>query len=276
MKDQGVKPENKKNNYGYTLDDYIKDKLRYEATRGSSSGTGFSDFGYHATQIPLKKQDKKYTFNKPSIAKAIKDENDNIIGYEPTNEELQKALDLYKKEVIPQIDYFGDDPALVGRSADFLFNTGRDPRVYMIDQYLKSIGKSGIPNRQAYNVDTKKAKWTPALEQNLLKEWTKYQPEISKLPREKQIELLDQARDWYYQNIDQENGKPNSAYNKTWKGRITGDKKYKKYGGYLPIAKTGNNPISLKASKPAELKDMDEQDTGLFLTDYMLFLQLML
>jgi len=266
MKDQGVKPENKKNNYGYTLDDYIKDKMRYEATSGSASGTGFSDFGYHATQIPSKKLTKDYIFTPPSIAEPIKDKKTKkIIGYKPTDKELQTAVDLFKKEVIPEIDYFGEDPAFVGRASDLYYNAGRDPRIYMMDQYLKSKGESGLPNRGRYNKDVKTADFTPELQADLSKEWSTYQPEIAKLPREKQIELLDQGRDYYYKNTytaktpgetywsRSKEQKPGSvydnqtgywyhrgpdgslspAYGKTWKGRIEGDKKYKKYGGIL-------------------------------------------
>ena len=245
--EQNIAPEIKpENNYGYTLDDYIKDKMRYEATKGSASGTGFSDFGYHETQIPKRKLTKDDTFTAPSIAKPILDENDQVIGYDPTDQELQTALDLYKKEVIPQIDYFGDDPALIGRGADFLFNTGRDPRVYMMDQYLRSKGEKGLPNRQSYNVDTKTNAWTPELESNILQQWKQYQPEIAKLPREKQIELLDQGRDWYYQNINRKNNQPSTAYGKTWKGRIEGDKKYKKYGGLAKAQVGVDTPVKME------------------------------
>jgi len=247
MRDQGIKTENKPN---YTARDMAKDMFGYEGTSGSATGTGLSDYGYHDPQFPYgTKQPDNYKFKQPGS--------------------VDEALSLYDKEISPNVNYF-DDPALQGRGNDFYFNAGRDPRTYMLDQYLRTVGdKKGLANRGSYNKDVKTADWTPELQKSLSSEWDKYKSDISKLPRAEQIKLLDEGRKFYYQNTftDKKDSKPgvdywnktktpdpkkkyyhdkssgfhyeigedgslSPAYGKSWKGRIDLYNKYQKYGGF--------------------------------------------
>jgi len=151
--------------------------MTWEENAGSPLGTGLPDFGYHSSQEPVSKRPTNFT--------------------PPRNK--QEAVDLFMKEVAPKVDYF---PTAMEQSiaGDFMYNTGRDARVYMLDQYLKSIGKTGLPNRGSYNIDTKSDAWTPELKANLDKEWNTYKTDINKLPTQKRRVLMNNGRDFYYKN----------------------------------------------------------------------------
>jgi hypothetical protein len=197
--------------------------MDFEATKGSPMGTGLSDWGYHSSQLPYNMV--------PSNWKA------------PSTRE--EAVDLYMQEI-------GSNPIMnnfstameKAEAGDFLYNTGKDPRVYMLDQYLKSKGQSGLPNRGSYNVDTKTSQWTPELQQSLDSLWNQYSPEIQKLSTNDRRILLNKGRDFYYKNTysgdpgDKNDGVTNwgfdangnpkrgadgslsPAYGKTWRPRI--------------------------------------------------------
>lgn len=173
--------------------------MDYEARKGSPTGQGLSDWGYHNSQLPYNKVPSNW--------------------YAPQTKEA--AVDMYMNEIgkNPILGYF-NSAMEKGEAGDFLYNTGRDPRVYMLDQYLRSVGQAGLPNRGSYNVDTKTPQWTPALQGSLDQAWNQYAPAINKLPVNQRRVLLNKGRDFYYQNINQVNGKPNPSYEATWKPRI--------------------------------------------------------
>lgn len=152
-----------------------------------------------------------------------------------------EAINLYMQETAPKLKYW-NSAMEKGEAGDFFSNTGRDPRVYQLDQYLKSIGQSGIPNRTLYNVDTKTPEWTPELQKSLDEQWNKYSPAINKLPENERRILMNKGRDFYYQNIDKVNGKPNPAYPATWGPRIWESVNEYKHGGSLPHAQNGLQP----------------------------------
>jgi hypothetical protein len=262
MQEQGIKSDYKKRpGASATLKKMINKTLDYEKTKGgydeaTNSAFGLSDYGYHKSQLPEFLQNIMGTAG--SMANLYSPYSPKYSFQQPTTKE--EAAARYENEILPQVDYFSDD-ALKGRAADFLYNSGRDPRVYMMDQYLKSKGEPGLPNRGYYNKDIKTAKFTPEIRNALSKEWSKYGPEIEKLPREEQIKLLDQARDFYYQNTAPENANwdlktqgPYPAYGKTWKGRIGNLSQFQRYGG-LPMAATGfTNPVDMTMNAIANYK----------------------
>lgn len=165
---------------------WIKKILDYEALHGSPTGTGLSNWGYNSRNPKT----------------------------------IDEAIDFYKKDFLPKVQQYA--PGLRERAGDFIYNAGRDPRIYMLDQYLRTVGdKTGLANRGSYNIDMNKnpeawAKMSPTFEA----EWNKYKDQISSLPIDQQIGFLDKGRDFYYQNINQVNGKPSAAYNATWKPRL--------------------------------------------------------
>jgi len=173
--------------------------MDFEARKGSPTGTGLSNWGYHHSQL--------HVSDVPPNWKAPQ-----------TKEE---AVNLYMKEIAPKLKYF---PSAMekGEAGDFTYNTGRDARVYMLDQFIKSKGdKNGLPNRGSYNKDIKTNDWTPELQKSLDEQWDKYSPEINKLPENQRRILLNKGRDFYYQNINKKpDGSPNDSYEATWKPRI--------------------------------------------------------
>jgi hypothetical protein len=209
----------------------------FEFKKGSPTGGSLTDWGYHKSQLPDNKKPKEWK--------------------QPENP--KQAVDLYMQEIgnNPILGYF---PSAMekGEAGDFLYNTGRDARVYMLDQYLKSKGQAGIPNRGSYNVDTKTDKWTPLLQKSLDDQWNQYSTEINKLPVNTRRQLLNKGRDFYYQNTYSgnpgdgtegitnwgfnadntpkrgEDGSLSPAYGKTWKPRIWESvNTYKSGGTYI-------------------------------------------
>jgi hypothetical protein len=171
-------------------DEWIRKIMEYEAKQGgykpSRGAYGLSNWGYNSRN--------------------------------PTS--IEEAIDFYKQDFLPKVQQY--PMGMRERAGDFMYNAGRDPRVYMLDQYLRTVGnKSGLPNRSSYNIDINKnpdawAKIAPQFEA----EWNKYSADINKLPIDQQIKFLDLGRDFYYQNIDQVNGQPNPAYAATWQPRV--------------------------------------------------------
>lgn len=169
---------------------------------------GLPDFGYGESQLPYNKKDPNW---KPPKNKA-------------------EAVQMLMDELGDKLDHY---PSAMekAQATDFIYNSGRDPRVYMLDQYLKSNGQiSGLPNRKDYNVDIKTPAWTPDLQNRLESEWDKHKDDIMKLSVNERRKLLNNGRDWFYQNIDQINGKPNPRYEATWGPRIYGSVNQYDYG----------------------------------------------
>lgn len=197
--------------------------MDYEYNRGSAYGTGLSNYGNPA------------------------------LGDNPTRDQ---AIEWYMQNIAPKVSYF---PSAMeqGEAGDFLYNTGRDPRVYMTDQYIKSTGDAaGLPNRASYNVDTKSAAWTPELQKQLDAEWNTYKPAIDKLSTNDRRVLLNKGRDYYYQNINKVDGKPNPAYKNTWYGRIWNTNDYEPYNpdnpSFTPKKKDGGSIKYTKSNRPAD------------------------
>jgi len=183
--------------------------MDFERIKGNQYGTGLTNYGFNNSK--------------------------QVIGTEtPTKEQ---AIDYYMNTIAPELNNYSSAMEK-GEAGDFLYNTGRDPRVYQIDQYLKSKGKSGIPNRGSYNVDTKTSKWTPELQKSLNEQWNEHSPEINKLSENERRVLLNKGRDFYYQNIERQPGGINEnlkAYNATWKPRIWEAVNTYKQGGQPPV-----------------------------------------
>jgi len=170
---------------------------------------------------------------------------------------------FYKDKVEPHLSYY-QTAMEKGDAGDFVFNSGRDPRTYQLDQYLKSIGQSGLPNRGSFNIDMNKdpQKWaTKKPELDAI--WNQYQPDINKLTENQRRVLLNKGRDFYYKNTYTDdpgmnwgfdtNGNPirgadgslSPAYGKTWYGRIWNNNDFKEFDP--------NNPkFTPPAQKPGQ------------------------
>ncbi len=196
--------------------------FNFEDTKGSFSGGKVANFGYNESQLPYGKVPKNWT---PPKTK-------------------KEAIELLHKEMGNRLDHYSSAMEK-GEAADFIFNSGRDPRVYIMDQYLKSKGQiSGLPNRGKYNVNVKSKDWTPELESELNSLWDEHKGDIMKLKENDRRILMNKGRDYYYKNTYRGNpgdgsegvtnwgfdsqGKPkrgpdgslSPAYGKTWGPRI--------------------------------------------------------
>lgn len=150
----------------------------FESTKGGFQGQPLANFGYNESQLPYGQVPKNWT--------------------PPKNK--KEAIELLHKEMGNRLDHYSSAMEK-GEAADFIFNSGRDPRVYIIDQYLKSKGQiSGLPNRSKYNVNVKSKDWTPKLENELNDLWDNYKDDIMKLKENDRRILMNKGRDYYYKN----------------------------------------------------------------------------
>ena len=120
-----------------------------------------------------------------------------------------------KQDYAPSLKGFAQDaqPAML----DYAYNTGADPRIYMLDAYLKGQGQSGLSNRGAYKDAMQDYSWTDkGLEKQFNTEYDKYKDAIGNLSGQDQLKLMNEGRNFYYNNINQVNGQPNPAAQATW------------------------------------------------------------
>ncbi len=146
-----------------------------------------------------------------------------------------------KQDYAPSLSGFSQDaqPAML----DYAYNTGRDPRIYMLDAYLKGQGQSGLPNRGAYKDAMQDYTWTDKnLEQQFNTEYDKYKDAIGNLTGQDQLRLMNEGRKFYYNNINQVNGQPNPAAQATWLQRP-----FYQSGGALPMYQDGGDRVKLDA-----------------------------
>jgi hypothetical protein len=143
-----------------------------------------------------------------------------------------------------------------------MYNSGEDPRLYMLDQYVRKYGnmKDGLPNRGDY-----RAKGSKNSEFDNL--YSQYGSKIDALPLEERIGLLDAGRDFYYKGINNVNGAPSPAYEATWKPRMG------MFGAYQSTPSAPVNPSSkttytlngrsLDINNPADAAIIKQQEAGI-------------
>jgi len=128
----------------------------------------------------------------------------------------QDLTQRIKQDYAPSLSGFAREaqPAML----DYAYNTGRDPRIYMLDAYLKGQGqKSGLANRIAYKDAMDNYSWDDqALKKQFNTEYARYADAIGTLSGQEQLDLMNQARNFYYNNLNQINGQPNPAAQATW------------------------------------------------------------
>lgn len=158
-------------------DAWINKILDYEYNYGSPTGTGLSDWGYH-TRSPKTKQE---------------------------------ALDYFKQDYVSKVDYL--PLGLKERAADWMFNTGKDPRIPMLMAAGKIKGNAfGLAGPRVELAQDPQA---------LDELWKKHSAEITGKAKDSNfLKKFDTARKVMYQNINKgSEGEINPAYGATWKGR---------------------------------------------------------
>lgn len=158
-------------------DAWINKILDYEYNYGSPTGTGLSDWGYH-TRGPKTKQE---------------------------------ALDYFKQDYVPKVEYL--PLGLRERAADWMFNTGKDPRIPMLLAAGKIKSNAFGPSAERIELAQ-----NPAALDEL---WNKNSAEITGKAKDPEfLKKFDTARKVMYQNINKgSQGEINPAYGATWKGR---------------------------------------------------------
>ena len=147
----------------------------------------------------------------------------------------------------------GFDQSLQPAMLDFAYNTGRDPRIYLLDQYMKSQGNpAGLDNRGAYKDAMNNFSWSDAnLQKNFNQVYGDNASKISALPVADQIKLMNQGRQFYYNNINMVGGKPNPAAAATWLQRP-----FYKVGGTVDVG-GGSIDMGKIDSRSIDVKNLD-------------------
>jgi hypothetical protein len=212
----------------YSSDDSLKHQMAktfmYEDKRGGAQGNHISNFGYYNSTLP------------------------NFVP--PTN--LQEAVNYAMKEYAPKLIPY-QTAMEKGEAFDFLYNTGKDPRAYSIQEYYRKYDPTKLD---------KEGKWSGRTGSDFD---SLYKNTIAKLPENERRVLMNKGRDWYYQNINNPSpGVPSPAYKNTWYGRIwnTND--------FLPFNPDNPKFTLKKEEEGGELNDWEILDTaqnGKFLKD---------
>lgn len=147
----------------------------------------------------------------------------------------------------------GFDKSLQPAMLDFAYNTGRDPRIYLLDQYIKSQGNpAGLDDRGAYKDAMNNFSWTdPNMQSRFDQVYGDNAAAISALPVADQIKLMNQGRQFYYNNINMVGGKPNPAAAATWLQRP-----FYKAGGTVDVG-GGSIDMGKIDSRSIDVKNLD-------------------
>ena len=195
----------------YTSDrEWIKELLTYEQTSGSPSGNSHGNYGYNRAEAPKFKN-------------------------------IEEAVDYFVENDLPFIkEQYPADIMERAKAGDYIFNSGKDPKLYAVNQYLndnkgsidqadldylnKKDPKTGVSKRVRIKnsmidgvVGFKYG--NPADSDKINELYDKY---IRKLPTKERVSNLDDARNFYYQGLTNSPG----AWKATWEGRTN------LYGGY--------------------------------------------
>lgn len=181
-------------------DDWIRKILEYEASKGSATGTGLSNWGYNNWQK---------------------------FGHKAAPSSIDEAIQYYKQDYLPQVSQY--PMGLRERMGDYIYNTGRNAN----DLLLYNAGKISLDQLNSPNTFTN--------------EWNQFGADIQNMYSNPNfINKLDESRDAVYRTTKQVNGKPNPAYDATWKGRLG---IFPKFGA--PQSNDGANPMPT-VGKPAQ------------------------
>jgi hypothetical protein len=148
---------------------------------------------------------------------------------------------------------------LKGPALDFYYNTGKDPRIYMLDQYLRDEYGDELANRSDYAGMMKDTRWlSPGMQEGFNRTYGQHADRLMGLNPEARLNLMNRGRDFYYQNINRVNNQPNPAYDATWKGRLD---LYDPY--FQPEMKLGGKIQNMKNRNLAIKKMGDEKKRAL-------------
>jgi hypothetical protein len=182
------------------LREVLRKILQFESNHGSASGTSLPNFG--------KKGD------------AVKFENE------------EEALDWMMENIVPQIPE-GLSTVEQLAWADFLYNSGKDPRVWAVQEYLqkydpdsKELENGELKDRKKMFIAMKEGTYEGSEAEEKI---NKIYEDVMALPAKERLKLFNEGRDFYYRNITMEDEEPvkdhplgakSNAYQNTWFQRM--------------------------------------------------------
>ncbi len=187
----------------YTSDrEWIKELLTYEQTSGSPSGGSHGNYGYNRAEAPKFK-------------------------------DLEEAVDYFVENDLPFIkEQYPGDIIERAKAGDYIFNTGKDPKIYAVNQYLNDEDNL-VEQADLDYINSNRGRIKDAMAEGVVgfkygddadsvKINELYDKYVKSLPDKERIANLDDARNFYYQNTNVGSG----SFKATWEGRTN------KYGGY--------------------------------------------
>lgn len=169
--------------------------MDYEYLKGSASGTGLPNYG------------------------------NPLLGSNPTKDD---SVSWYMGNIAPKLSHF-NSAMEKGEAGDFLYNSGKDARVYAYQEFLKSTDPNNKLGWQDANGNWKDRNNLPTNFDSI------YDNSVGKLPENNRRITVNKGRDWYYKNINKKpDGTPSDAYNNTWYGRIWNTNDYTNFNPNNP------------------------------------------
>lgn len=165
--------------------------MKYEKERGSQYGTGLSNYG------------------NPNLKPGATEE---------------EAIDWAMQNILPKVK--GAKTAMEkGEAIDFIYNSGKDPRVYAYQEYLRKVDPNNTKGWQDSSGNWKDRKTIPEPQLEML-----YNTAIGNMKENDRRVLTNKGRDWYYKNVNvKPDGSPSDAYKNTWYGRIWNTNDYNEF-----------------------------------------------
>ena len=165
--------------------------MKYEKERGSQYGTGLSNYG------------------NPNLRPGATEE---------------EAIDWTMQNILPKVK--GAKTAMEkGEAIDFIYNSGKDPRVYAYQEYLRKVDPNNTKGWQDSSGNWKDRKTIPEPQLEML-----YNTAIGNMKENDRRVLTNKGRDWYYKNVNvKPDGSPSDAYKNTWYGRIWNTNDYNEF-----------------------------------------------
>ena len=187
----------------YTSDrEWIKELLTYEDKSGSPSGGKHKNYGYNRTEAPKFKN-------------------------------IEEAVDYFVENDLPFIkQQYPGDIIERAKAGDYIFNTGKDPKLYSVNQYLND-NKDTVDKNDLDYINSNRSNIKDAMVDGVvgfkygdpadsIKINELYDKYVRSIPNKQRVSNLDDARNFYYQNTNVGSG----SFKATWEGRTN------KYGGY--------------------------------------------
>ena len=115
----------------------------------------------------------------------------------------------------PLIEGFPDE--LKGAALDFYYNTGKNPNIYMLDQYIRGEYGEELENRSDFAKHMKDGQWdSEGWKKGFEELYGQHASALDSLNSEDKLKLLNEGRSFYYNNINRVNNAPNPAADATW------------------------------------------------------------